>query len=71
MSDFDFMAEFAYEQAVTAPVADRIRVYRGAASVMSDETRAKNVLRLATDLELAEQRHAELSLHFTPSTNSK
>ena len=65
----EYVAAYVLDSAVRESVPMRIRLYRGLASMTADDRRdvRNDLIAAAEALELAEQRHAELSLHFTPT----
>lgn len=66
--DFRFALEAALAAAHDAPLTDRVRIYRGVAIGLGDGEQAELLLRLAAELEAANQRCFEFARQFSRET---
>jgi hypothetical protein len=64
--DQKMLIEFVEDRAIRLPVRNRIKVYRGLADFIDDQSVASPLVKKAQILEDAEFRCAQLNLKFPP-----
>jgi hypothetical protein len=62
------LIQFVLESAAEQPIRKRIVLYRGLARICGEEREARQLNRMADDLQESEKLHAELIFSFSQKT---